>query len=76
MPATTVFQYQTFLTMQSDGKTSTLARRKLPLSAGAIIKTLHGTDRGKLRKPSNEAFNTTTPVTSSQQTERCDASPP
>ena len=60
MQATTIFQYQTFLTMQSDGKTSTLARRKLPLSAGAIIKTLRGTDRGKLRKPLNEAFNNTT----------------
>ena len=65
MPATTVFQYQTFLTMQSDGKTSTLARRQLPLSAGAIIKTLRGTDRGKLRKPSNEAFNNTTTLATS-----------
>ena len=46
-------------------KTSTLTCPKLPLSAGAIIKSLRGTDRGKLCKPSNEAFNnTTTPAIS------------
>ena len=73
MQATTVCQYQTFLTMQSDGKTSTLTCPKLPLSAGAIIKTLRGTYRGKLCKPLNEAFNNTATLAVS---ERCDVSPP
>ena len=41
-------------------KTSTLACPNLPLSASAIIKSLRGIDRGKLRKPSNESFNNTT----------------
>ena len=73
MQATTVCQNQTFLTMQSDGKTSILARRQPLLFAGAIIKTLRGTDRGKLRKPLNEAFNNTTTLAVS---ERRDVSPP
>ena len=73
MQATTVCQYQTFLTMQSDGKTSILARRQLLLSAGAIIKTLYRTARGKLCKPLNEAFNNTTTLAVS---ERRGVSPP
>ena len=54
-------------------KTSTLTCLKLPLSTGAIIKSLRGTDRGKLRKPLNEAFNNTTTLAVS---ERRDVSPP
>ena len=73
MQATTVCQNQTFLTMQSDGKTSILVRRQHLLSAGAVIKTLRGTDRGKLCKPLNEAFNNTATLAVS---ERRDVSPP
>ena len=43
-------------------KTSTLTCLKLPLSEGAIIKPLRGTDKGKLRKPSMKLLTTPLPL--------------